>query len=168
MQCRACRPRHVLFVYMSKLKYSFVQSTRPRQVHGHREPGRSSQWQGEEDPEASDHLLQSAAAGSAPALPADPVPGLTGARRPGGQTGTHPDSGGPSTKPAGPNGSGKLSRIYMKYCCRYCCYSYLIVIPIILIICIIVIIIIPIIPIIIIIIISSSSIFVALFFWGLL
>lgn len=79
---------------LSELIVFSVPSTRPRQVHDHWQRY-SSKWQGEENPEASDHLLQSAAAGSAPALPADPVPGLTGARRPGGKTGAHPDSGGP-------------------------------------------------------------------------
>ena len=90
------------------MPFLLVPSTRSREVRGDREQGSSSEWQGEENPQASDHLLQPAAAGSAPALPADPVPGLTRARRPGGQTGTHPDSGEPSTHSAVMNGSGKI------------------------------------------------------------
>lgn len=88
---------------------------RSREVHCDWEQGPSSKWQGEENPEASDHLLQSAAAGSAPALSADPVPGLTGASRPGGQTGAHPDSGGPSTHPVVLNGSGNCRRYIFYY-----------------------------------------------------
>lgn len=72
-----------------------VSPVRPRQVLGVWGQGRpTGERKGQKDPEASDHLLQSAAAGSTPALPADPVSGLTGARGPGGQAGPHPDSGG--------------------------------------------------------------------------
>lgn len=90
--------------YQSQLKYFIwlffsAQTTRSREVNRDWEQGPSSQCQGEKNPEASNHLLQFAAAGPAPALPADPVPGSTRACRPGGQTGPHPDSGGPQIHP---------------------------------------------------------------------
>lgn len=67
---------------------------RPRQAHGgDRERRGEAQREGEEDQEASDHLLQPAAPGPQPALPADPVPGPTGEGRPGGQTGPDADPG---------------------------------------------------------------------------
>lgn len=72
-----------------------VSSSRPRQVRCDWRQRHSSKWQREENSQASDHLLQSAAAGSAPTLPADTVSGLTGARRPCGKAGAHTNSGSP-------------------------------------------------------------------------
>lgn len=96
-----CFDLQPLVIYYSNSIYSLfsVKTPRSREVLSGWQQGPPSERQREKNPETSDHLLQSAAAGSAPALPADPVPGLTRARRPGGQTGTHPDSGEPSFHP---------------------------------------------------------------------
>lgn len=68
--------------------------SRTRQGHGRdRERGGEAQREGEEDQEASDHLLQPAAPGAEPALPADPVPRPAREGRPGGQAGPDPNPG---------------------------------------------------------------------------
>lgn len=83
--------------FQSSSIYFVTKSARSREFGVGWKPGASSQWKRQENQEASNHLLQPAAASPAPAFPADPVSGLTGARRPGRQTGTHADAGGPLT-----------------------------------------------------------------------
>lgn len=104
---------HPVALNTSKTNLSSVWTPRSRKVHGDREQGRSFKWQRKENPEASNHLLQSAAAGPAPALPADPVPGPTGARRPGGQAGPHSNSGGASPHPSVLNRYWNVSRVFL-------------------------------------------------------
>lgn len=67
---------------------------RTREAHGgDRERGGEAEREGEEDQEASDNLLQPAAPGAQPALPANPVPRPAREGRPGGQTGPDADPG---------------------------------------------------------------------------
>ena len=73
---------------------SSLLSSRTREAHdGDRERGGEAEREGEEDQEASHHLLQPAAPGPQPALPADPVPRPAGEGRPGRQTGPDADPG---------------------------------------------------------------------------
>lgn len=61
--------------------------------HSHRERGNPIQRQRKEDPEATDHLLESPAAGFKPPLSADPVPGASRESRARGVTRTYADTG---------------------------------------------------------------------------
>lgn len=63
-----------------------------------RERRDSFQREGQEDPQTAHHLLQPAAAGAKPPLPADTVPRPAGARRAGRLAGTHADAGKRSRK----------------------------------------------------------------------
>lgn len=53
----------------------------------------STEREGKEDQETTDHLLEPTAAGAQPALSADPIPGAAWARRLGGKNGTNSNPG---------------------------------------------------------------------------
>lgn len=96
--CSAVKERQPLLILKSQTfiwgSFCPLSSSRAREAHGcHRKRGSEAQREREEDPEASNHLLQSAAPGTQPTLPADPVPRPAREGWSGSQAGPNADPG---------------------------------------------------------------------------